>query len=50
MTWNKNLGVNVSMFFLLALTILVVTVYHVANGALEKLNSDNSSAEINAFL
>ena len=50
MNLKRNLGTNVSMLFLLGLTIIAVTVWHVANGALDKLNNNTNEAEIHSLL
>lgn len=41
MNFQRNLGRSMSLFFLLALSLIEVAVYHVANGALEKINHGN---------
>ncbi|MDO8492257.1 MAG: hypothetical protein Q7S34_01270 [bacterium] len=45
MDLNKNLGTNVSILFLLGLTIVSATVYYVANGARDKIENDVNRVE-----
>jgi len=50
MNLNKNLGTNISMLFLLGLTIIATGIYYVANGAKEKIENNLNIAEINSLL
>lgn len=50
MDLRKNLGVNVSLFFLLALTIIAASVYYVANAALNKIDDNPTGLEIKSLL
>ncbi|MES2087509.1 MAG: hypothetical protein V4467_00795 [Patescibacteria group bacterium] len=50
MNLHQSLGKNLSLFFLLAITIIAAAIYRVADGALSKLDNPDHRAEINELL
>ena len=50
MDFHRNLGTNVSMIFLLALTIIAAGIFYIARGAEEKIQSDTNTALIQSLL
>lgn len=46
MNLKTSLGTNISMLFLLGLTLIVAVVWHVASGGTDKIQNKTRTAEI----
>ena len=49
MDLNRKFSTNVSMLFLLGLTIIAATIYYVATGAIEKLDNYDGYGDTSIF-